>query len=182
MSYGNPSIFDSTLHGIDDDKKCIIFNDIPLTLRASQADEWFKFLTDHVHPEVERDRKDDQKSVRVAIFDTGVDAAHPDIALALTTKQIAEVKGFPGSLDPLQDRHGHGTHGASVLAKTAPKATLYIARVFDDQGNMTPENDYLNTANVSFSFHRHLLIFVGDSLGDQVSCKHHFDILGSKRK
>jgi hypothetical protein len=65
-----------------------------------------------------------------------VDATHPDIALALKTKQIAELKGFPESLDPCLDAHGHGTHGASVLMQTAPNVILYIARMADNQGNI----------------------------------------------
>lgn len=42
----------------------------------------------------------------------------------------------PGSFDPLCDAHGHGTHGASVLLRTAPNASLYIARVTDQEGNL----------------------------------------------
>src|SRR5271169_158598 len=117
-----------------------------------QADEWFEFLNAIVHPEVNRNRKDNQKPVRVAILDSGVDATHPDIALALETKQIAAYKGFPESLDPLQDQHGHGTHGASVLMKTAPNVTLYVARMVDDEGEISEKNDCLNTVNVSLRY------------------------------
>ena len=120
---------------------------LTLTSRAVQADEWFKFLNTVVHPEVERYLKDDP--VSVAILDSGVDATHPDIALALETKQITAFKGFPESLNPLQDQHGHGTHGASVLMKTAPNAILYVARMVDDQGEISEKDDYLNTVDVS---------------------------------
>ena len=98
---------------------------------------------------MDRNRKDDQKPVRVAILDSGVDATHPDISLALETKQIAAYKGFPESLNPLQDKHGHGTHGASVLMKTAPNATLYVACMVDDKGEISEKNDYLNTVKVT---------------------------------
>ena len=121
-----------------------------------QADEWFNFLNAVVHPEVDRNRKDNQKPVRVAILDSGVDATHPDIAPALETKQIAAYKGFPGYLDPLQDQHGRGTHGVSVLMKTAPNAILYVARMVDDKGEISEENDYLNTVDVSLQYHIHI--------------------------
>ena len=42
-------------------------------------------------------------------------------------------QGFPANLDPLQDKDGHGTHGASVLLKTAPNATLLVVRVANDK-------------------------------------------------
>lgn len=95
------------------------------------------------------DHEDDQKPVRVAIFDTGVDERHPEIKKAserilhkkTKLKQIAAMQGFPDSLNPSRDRHGHGTHCASVLMKTAPNAALYIARVVDDNETLYREND-----------------------------------------
>ena len=87
-------------------------------------------------------RKD--KRVRVAILDTGVDFTHPIISAARKNKSIAS-QCFPGSagtlpspnsLDTLGDAHGHGTHGASVLLQTAPNASLYIARVTDQEGKL----------------------------------------------
>ena len=81
--------------------------------------------------------------MRIAILDTGVDARHPEIRAALKEKRI--VRYFPDSanaisdpelLDPLADRHGHGTHGTSVLLRAAPNAAIYIARVADDNGKL----------------------------------------------
>jgi hypothetical protein len=48
-------------------------------------------------------------------------------------RAIKKWKGFPSTLDPLKDRVGHGTHSASVILRTAPYASLYIARIFDDK-------------------------------------------------
>src|SRR5579859_3748264 len=118
-------------------------------VRAKWADQWFEDLEDVVHPILDRDRKDRQRSVRVAILDTGVDNRHPQIQRALELKTIKEVRGFPGSLEPLQDRHGHGTHGASVLMRTAPHAALYIARIADDEGNIAAENNYEGMVKVT---------------------------------
>src|SRR5438552_12930814 len=147
-------MFDSTLHEFSNDQKYPRSNLIIANcFRSKQADQWFEFLKLHVHPEVERGRKDSQKPVRIAILDTGVDTEHPDIALALKTKRIAVFKGFPDSLLPRRDHYGHGTHGASVLMQTAPEIRLYVARVANDKGKITDENDYLNTANVNL-FHQ----------------------------
>lgn len=102
-----------------------------------------------VHPILDRDRKDGQKPVRVAILDTGVDNRDPQIQRALELNTIREARGFPRSLEPLQDRHGHGTHGASVLMRTAPHAELYIARIADDEGNIAAENHYEGMVKVT---------------------------------
>ena len=48
-------------------------------------------------------------------------------------RAIKKWKGFPSTLDPLKDRVGHGTHIASVILRTAPSSSLYIARIFNDE-------------------------------------------------
>ncbi|WP_201749504.1 S8 family serine peptidase [Micromonospora sicca] len=77
--------------------------------------------------------------VRVAVLDTGIDAAHPDLA-----GRIAESAVFvPG--EELADRIGHGTHVASTIAGTgaasggrergvAPDARLAVGKVLSDAG------------------------------------------------
>lgn len=107
-----------------------------------------------VHPILNRDRKDRQKPVRVAILDTGVDSRHPQIQKALDDKIIREARGFPVSFKPLRDGHGHGTHAASVLMRTAPHAVLYIARIADNEGNIATENNYEAMVNVIHLFLR----------------------------
>jgi hypothetical protein len=57
-------------------------------------------------------------------------------------------KAFPETLNPCDDKHGHGTHAASVLLQTAPNIELYIARVADDAGVIVKENDYQGVINV----------------------------------
>jgi hypothetical protein len=57
-------------------------------------------------------------------------------------------KAFPETLDPCDDKHGHGTHATSVLLQTAPDIELYIARVADDTGNIIKDNDYEGVINV----------------------------------
>lgn len=101
-----------------------------------------------VHPIINKDRKDRQKPVRVAILDTGVDARHPQFQKALQLKVIRDSRGFPDTLLPLCDRNGHGTHGASVFMRIAPHAALFIARIADDNGEIADENNYAAVVEV----------------------------------
>jgi hypothetical protein len=80
-----------------------------------------------------------------------VDARHPLFRKAIQENQIRSCRGFPNSLDPLSDRNGHGTHGASVFMRTAPRAELYIARIADDTGNIAAENNYASVVEVVLS-------------------------------
>ncbi|TWP49287.1 S8 family serine peptidase [Lentzea tibetensis] len=75
------------------------------------------------------------EGVKVAVLDTGVDAKHPELA-------VAESRGFTdaGESD-VQDRQGHGTHVASTVAGrgakntgVAPAASLMVGKVLDDRG------------------------------------------------
>ncbi|MEV5965668.1 S8 family serine peptidase [Kribbella sp. NPDC051952] len=76
------------------------------------------------------------KGVRVAVVDSGIDKAHPDLA-----SRVAEVKTFGDDLPG--DQIGHGTHVASIIAGTgaasggqyrgvAPDAELYDAKACTD--------------------------------------------------
>jgi subtilisin family serine protease len=120
--------------------------------RAEWADKWFRTLESTVHLEVGTNRKDSQKPVRIAILDTGVDGTHPEIQSALQEKRIVAHKGFPPSLDPLRDQNGHGTHGVSVLMKTAPTAVIYVGRVANDDGNLSESNGFEETAKATSRF------------------------------
>lgn len=101
-----------------------------------------------MHPFIDKQRKDGQKPVRVGFIDTGVDARHPDFQKAFQHNKIRGFRGFPSSLNPLADRNGHGTHGANIFMRTAPHAVLYIARIADDNGVISPENNYAAVVEV----------------------------------
>jgi subtilisin len=82
--------------------------------------------------------------VKVAVLDTGIDATHPDLAVAGGVNFVGVTKD--GSTDPADwtDHQGHGTHCAGIVAArnndrgvvgVAPDATLYAVKVLDDTGN-----------------------------------------------
>jgi subtilisin family serine protease len=79
------------------------------------------------------------KGITVAVLDTGYDGNHPDLA-----GQVATAKNFTNT-DGLQDRVGHGTHVASIVAGAgvasmnrrrgvAPESKLAVGKVLDDSG------------------------------------------------
>ncbi|GAA2589554.1 S8 family serine peptidase [Actinomadura fulvescens] len=79
------------------------------------------------------------KGVRVAVLDTGVDAGHPDLKEAVKDRLDFTTSGS------VEDRAGHGTHVASILAGSgaasgggyrgvAPGAELVSGKVLGDNG------------------------------------------------
>ncbi|MEZ0071115.1 S8 family serine peptidase [Planotetraspora sp. GP83] len=73
--------------------------------------------------------------VKVAVLDTGIDAAHPDLA-----GKLGETRDFTASSTGITDTVGHGTHVAGIIAGSgpqpgvAPGATLMIGRVCTNSG------------------------------------------------
>jgi subtilisin family serine protease len=90
------------------------------------------------------------KGVTVGIIDTGIDATHQDLRDRVTASRNFVEAGQPGgdAPDDVTDRHGHGTHVASIVAGSgaasngkyqgvAPDAKLTIAKALDDKGEGT---------------------------------------------
>lgn len=83
------------------------------------------------------------QGIRVAVLDTGVDVAHPDL-----TGAIDDARDFTGSRSGIADRVGHGTHVAGIIGArrndrgvvgVAPECRLLIAKVLGDDGSGTSE-------------------------------------------
>lgn len=81
----------------------------------------------------------DGTGVKVAVLDSGYDAAHPDLA-----EQVVASASFVPDSD-VQDRQGHGTYVAATVAGrgtasqgkrqgVAPGADLLVGKVLDDNG------------------------------------------------
>jgi subtilisin family serine protease len=81
----------------------------------------------------------DGTGVKVAVLDTGIDAAHPDFA-----GRIAVSQSFVAG-EEVADGHGHGTHVASIALGSgaasggthkgvAPGARLVVGKVLDNAG------------------------------------------------
>lgn len=81
------------------------------------------------------------KRPRIAIIDTGLNTAHPEVKDVLAkTARDKRIQGFwvPAGTkwNEYQDQDGHGTHCAMVAHKTAPNADLFIAKAFLDDSNV----------------------------------------------
>jgi len=121
---------------------CCITNRI--SYRA--AEDWFDnkfYLFDveaNVGPSSNRER------IKVAILDTGVDKTDVEIQKAMNSEHPAisnhSCRGFPETLLPLEDKHGHGTQCAALLLRIAPNVELFIGRVATNNGTLYRENKY----------------------------------------
>jgi thermitase len=77
--------------------------------------------------------------VTVAVIDTGLDMTHPDLA-----GKVIGQKVFPNVSDSIDDRFGHGTHIAGIIAAdtnngqgiagVCPECKLLIAKAMKDDG------------------------------------------------
>ena len=83
---------------------------------------------DRVHPVLDSRRKDNDKKVKVAIIDSGLDISHPDFASDnFGPHNCQDWTGTSATHDAV----GHGTHAAGLVRRVAPEAELYIAKAFD---------------------------------------------------
>ena len=118
-----------TVHASVKDEK-----ELKIAARAQREKiSWAKVLLDV--PKVWRVTQG--KGVKVAVLDTGVDPDHPDLE-----KAIVGHKDFTG--DGIEDKNGHGTHCAGIIAArlngvgfvgVAPKADLLIGKVLNNKGS-----------------------------------------------
>lgn len=81
------------------------------------------------------------KGIVVAILDTGIDRTHPDLKDRIIGGRNFTAESTP---DDFQDRNGHGTHVAGIIAASetgtgvvgvAPECSLLIGKVLDAHGS-----------------------------------------------
>ncbi|MEU3645756.1 S8 family serine peptidase [Lentzea sp. NPDC034063] len=79
------------------------------------------------------------QNTKVAVLDTGIEPTHPDLAGA-----VVEAKDFTSSASGTVDKHGHGTHVASIVTGdhttykgVAPDTRLLVGKVLNDSGSGT---------------------------------------------
>lgn len=78
------------------------------------------------------------EGIKVAVLDTGVDANHPDLV-----RSVVEAVDFTDSRNGPDDRNGHGTHVAGIIAArqndvgvvgVAPEASVIAVKVLNNAG------------------------------------------------
>jgi subtilisin family serine protease len=75
---------------------------------------------------------ENDRVVRIAILDTGIDLRHKEFQNIQTHKNFCGNKEDDvQTLNDVQDLDGHGTPVASIILQLAPRAQLCIARVLD---------------------------------------------------
>lgn len=82
-------------------------------------------------PQLRSKYKASGKGIGVAVFDTGIDSSHPELA-----DRVVAGFDFIGN-EPFADRNGHGTAVAGIVHGMAPDAHLFSFKVLDDAGNGT---------------------------------------------
>lgn len=71
--------------------------------------------------------------IRVAVIDSGVDAAHPDVGGVTSAVAFEHDPDAPGEVrqvaGPHEDLSGHGTACAAIIRRVAPEAEVHSVRV-----------------------------------------------------
>jgi subtilisin family serine protease len=110
--------------------------------RGDWAKKYMADLIACVNKKIETKRDDTRPwpKVKIAILDTGVDHKHETISGYIENQVIRGCCGFVGEIDEskeaTQDTDGHGTHIAGLVARIAPWAEIYIAKVAE--GSVVP--------------------------------------------
>jgi hypothetical protein len=78
-------------------------------------------------------RRTNDRAIKVAVIDTGIEASHERIRAHVDKhgSKIIELRDWSGSPHQVDDRVGHGTAVCDVLLRTA-KVHLYVGKVSDE--------------------------------------------------
>ncbi|KAI9146878.1 Intracellular serine protease [Paramyrothecium foliicola] len=96
-------------------------------IRLTESDKWFKRLNGETHAMLDSVKDRFQQRIHVAILDTGIDLNDPFLKSRISASDCWDYVEDTASI---RDEVGHGTHTASILAKTAPRARIFCGRVW----------------------------------------------------
>lgn len=71
------------------------------------------------------------------MLSTGVSLEDPLLRVRHRRHQLS-VRNFVSDSEDGEDRYGHGTHCAGIIAKLGPRSQLFVAKVADGQGISDP--------------------------------------------
>ncbi|KAK2820010.1 hypothetical protein FQN49_007809 [Arthroderma sp. PD_2] len=97
---------------------------------ANSALEWFKKLDTCVQKRIGELRRINDRAVKVAVIDTGIDKDHPRIQqhLKCNNSEIRGCKNWVTSSDDVSDDTGHGTAVCDVLLRIS-RVHLFVGKV-----------------------------------------------------
>ena len=104
---------------------------LTVTFSSKRPRDWF-YEMKAFEKSVDACRKEPDDSsprVKIAILDTGLDLLHPDMTDIYNDGRL-QYHDFIENSASIKDLDGHGTHCTSILAKLAPNAEIFVARVF----------------------------------------------------
>lgn len=104
--------------------------------KKKATDKWFSMFKDLVLPMFPEKRQ--QRPVKIAVLDTGIDLNNP--AISLDRGKIKDKRNFVPNED-WTDHVGHGTQVTSLLLRMAYNAHIYVARVA--QGSKLDDPNYI---------------------------------------
>jgi hypothetical protein len=84
--------------------------------------------------------------VRIAILDTGINEKHSAIKAGFDEKSLRHEWCHSWVGKDVHDSHGHGTNATQLLLKFAPRAEIYVAKVFS--GGVIGAKEAMNVADV----------------------------------
>jgi hypothetical protein len=101
--------------------------------QADRSEAWLKTFEKTCLTKLLQASSTSQSAVKIAILDTGIASAHPRFKEKIgPTKPIRDIVEFmDGKLlsKAGDDTEGHGTHTVALLARLAPMALIYVARI-----------------------------------------------------
>ncbi|KLU85288.1 hypothetical protein MAPG_04316 [Magnaporthiopsis poae ATCC 64411] len=149
---GSPKLVEEEVNQIT------LFDDLASTENSKSAKTFLKscakFFEKYLDPleddesPLARPHDRPQGNVRVCIIDTGVQKGNPDLQGALLDGRFKEGYSWLDEEDPtnVTDTFGHGTHVAALLARVAPRADLYIAKVADSRTTQPGQVAFISNA------------------------------------